>query len=58
MKQAKINRKVEYANALVKLGRNDDAKKQLVDIKPGQLSQLLGDNVETFDQLKTTLELK
>ena len=58
MKQAKINRQVEYANALVKLGRNDDAKKQLVDIKPGQLSQLLGDNVETFGQLKTTLELK
>jgi tetratricopeptide (TPR) repeat protein len=55
MKQAKFNRRVEYANALSKLGRDDDAKKQLEKMEPGEL---LGDNVERYGQLKATLKLE
>ena len=55
MKQAKFNRRVEYANALVKLGRNDDAKTQLKEM---QASELLGDNVAKFQELKVTLGIE
>ena len=55
MTQAKSNRRTEYANALVKLNRNEEAKKQLEEVDEGQL---LAGNVETFQLLKTKLELK
>lgn len=55
MEQAKSNRRTEYANALVKLNRNDDAKKQLEKV---DAAQLLADNVDTYQQLKATLDLK
>ena len=48
MKQAKSNRKVEYAFILSKLNRDDEAKKQLKEVNE---SQLLADNVGRYKNL-------
>jgi tetratricopeptide (TPR) repeat protein len=55
MKQASVNRRVEYANALVKIGQRDKAAEQLEEIESGQL---LGDNPAIWEELKVTLDIK
>ena len=52
MKKAKFNRRVEYANTLVKLKRNDEAKK-LIDGIP--VKQLFKNNKPMFKQLEKVL---
>ena len=55
MKKANSNRQVEYANALVKKGDHEVAKKLLKKVKTGQL---MNGNPELFKQLKKTLNIK
>jgi tetratricopeptide (TPR) repeat protein len=55
MKQASVNRRVEYANALVKIGQRGKAVEQLEEIESGQL---LGDNPAIWEELKVTLDIK
>ncbi len=55
MEMAKLNRRVEYADALVKLDRNGEAAELLKEI---DTNQLLGDNVQRYQQLKGVLDLK
>jgi len=52
MTQAKFNRRVEYANALAKIDRKDEAKKLLKDIP---IAKLFESSKKTIDQLKKTL---
>ena len=52
MKKAKFNRRVEYANTLVKLKRNEEAKKLIEDIP---VKQLFNANRPTLKELKKKL---
>ena len=52
MKKAKFNRRVEYANTLVKLKRNEEAKKMIENI-PAQ--QLFNINKPVFKEIKKKL---
>lgn len=54
MEQAKSNRAVEYANALLELDRNEEAKELLKDISE---EQLLGDNISVYKGLREKLGL-
>ena len=55
MKKANYNRQVEYANALVKKGDHEAAKKLLKKVQTGQL---MNGNPKLYKQLKKTLNIK
>ena len=55
MKKANYNRQVEYANALVKKGDHEAAKKLLKKVQKGQL---MNGNPKLYKQLKKTLNIK
>ena len=55
MKQAKVNRQVEYAYALSEIGENEKAKAALKDVEDGEL---LGANVARYADLKEKLGIE